>query len=103
MYKKISNEDFQEIIENPELSLIDVREENEFESGHIQGAVNMPLSDFQQQFQVLNPQKHHYLICQSGSRSAMACQFLAEQGYQVTNILGGTTFWKGELVHGNIR
>ena len=33
----------------------------------------------------------HYVICKSGMRSARACQFLAEQGYEVINVQGGMT------------
>ena len=32
-----------------------------------------------------------------GSRSAQACAFLSQQGYQVTNVLGGTSGWLGQL------
>ena len=39
----------------------------------------------------------YYLICQMGSRSAQACAFLSQQGYQVTNVLGGTSGWLGQL------
>ncbi|AEL10098.1 hypothetical protein SPPN_03290 [Streptococcus pseudopneumoniae IS7493] len=33
----------------------------------------------------------HYIICKSGMRSARACQFLSEQGYEVINVQGGMT------------
>ena len=39
----------------------------------------------------LNNQQLHYVICKSGMRSARACQFLAEQGYDVINVQGGMT------------
>ena len=39
----------------------------------------------------LNNEQLHYVICKSGMRSARACQFLAEQGYDVINVQGGMT------------
>lgn len=39
----------------------------------------------------LNNEQLHYVICKSGMRSVRACQFLAEQGYDVINVQGGMT------------
>lgn len=39
----------------------------------------------------LDNEQLHYVICKSGMRSACACQFLAEQGYDVINVQGGMT------------
>ena len=39
----------------------------------------------------LDNEQLHYVICKSGIRSARACQFLAEQGYEVINVQGGMT------------
>ena len=39
----------------------------------------------------LDNEQLHYVICKSGMRSARACQFLAEQGYDVINVQGGMT------------
>lgn len=58
---------------------------------------NLPLSTLTENYQQLDKNQPYYLICQMGSRSAQACAFLSQQGYQVTNVLGGTSGWLGQL------
>lgn len=78
-------------------SLIDVREADEFASGHIAGAVNLPLSQLAARYQELDKDRAYHVICQMGGRSARACDFLSAQGYDVTNIEGGTAAWDAPL------
>ena len=93
MFNTISMVEFEELYRNNEdLSLIDVREEDEFQYGHIPGAQSVPLSEFPKE---LDKGKEYYVVCQSGGRSSMACQYLAENGYEVTNVMGGMSAWKG--------
>ena len=79
------------------INLIDVREADEFASGHLPGAINLPLSDFLERYEELDKDKPYYIICRSGARSAQACAFLEEEGYDVTNVAGGTSAWLGDL------
>lgn len=60
-------------------------------------AVNMPLSKFVLNYQMLEKDKTYHIICQSGARSGQACLFLEAQGYNVVNIAGGTSAWPGVL------
>lgn len=71
--------------------IIDVREAGEFAGGHVDGAVNIPLSEIVARHQEIPDGA--YLICQTGSRSAMATEFLNQNGHHVTNIIGGTSAW----------
>ena len=66
--KEITFNDFYQLYQNEQLSLVDVREVEELDNEQL-----------------------HYVICKSGMRSARACQFLAEQGYDVINVQGGMT------------
>ena len=84
-------------VEARTLNLIDVREADEFASGHLPGAINLPLSDFLERYEELDKDKPYYIICRSGARSAQACAFLEEEGYDVTNVAGGTSAWLGDL------
>ena len=84
-------------VEAKTLNLIDVREADEFASGHLPGAINLPLSDFLERYEELDKDKPYYIICRSGARSAQACAFLEEDGYDVTNVAGGTSAWLGDL------
>ncbi|EOT38867.1 rhodanese-like domain-containing protein [Enterococcus dispar] len=100
MEKTISNNDFNELLQKENLVVIDVREADEFAAGHIPNAKNLPLSQLENRFFELAKDTHYYVICHSGRRSEIACQFLTAQGYQVTNVLGGMMDWKGAVVDG---
>lgn len=83
---------------NPNIHLIDVREADEFEDSHAQGAVNFPLSSLNPE-EVLNSMgieksQEIYFICASGGRSTVAAsQFMKVGCTYVTNIEGGTYAW----------
>ena len=89
--KEITFNDFYQLYQNEQLSLVDVREVDEFESLHLEGARNLPLSQLADTYEQLDKDQIYYVICKSGMRSARACQFLAEQGYDVINVQGGMT------------
>ena len=89
--KENSFDEFYQLYQNDQLSLVDVREGDEFEALHLEGAHNLPLSQLADSYNQLDKNQLHYVICKSGMRSARACQFLAEQGYEVINIQGGMT------------
>ena len=87
--KEITFNDFYQLYQKESLSVLDVRGVEEFEALHLEGAHNFPLSQLTDTFEQLDKDKLYYVICKSGMRSARACQFLAEQGYEVTNVQGG--------------
>ena len=86
---EITFDDFYQLYQKESLSVLDVREVEEFEALHLEGAHNFPLSQLTDTFEQLDKDNLYYVICKSGMRSARACQFLAEQGYEVTNVQGG--------------
>ncbi|MBB6444895.1 rhodanese-related sulfurtransferase [Bacillus benzoevorans] len=78
--------------------LIDVREPNEFENGHILGARNIPLSQMKARLQEIRPDKPVYLYCQSGMRSGRAAQLLHRKGYKdLSHLKGGFKGWTGKI------
>ncbi|ORO64829.1 rhodanese-like domain-containing protein [Streptococcus oralis] len=89
--KEISFDAFYQLYQNEQLSLVDVREVEEFETLHLEGAQNLPLSQLADTYDQLDKDLLYYVICKSGMRSARACHFLAEQGYDVINVQGGMT------------
>ncbi|MEW4497612.1 rhodanese-like domain-containing protein [Streptococcus sp. FDAARGOS_256] len=89
--KDISFDAFYQLYQNSSLSVLDVREVEEFEMLHLEGARNLPLSQLADTYEQLDKDQLYYVICKSGMRSARACQFLAEQGYDVINVQGGMT------------
>ena len=86
---EITFDDFYQLYQRESLSVLDVREVEEFESLHLEGARNFPLSQLADTYEQLDKDNLYYVICKSGMRSARACQFLAEQGYEVINVQGG--------------
>lgn len=77
------------LVKNKEF-LLDVREEYEYQEGHIKGAVNLPLREILSQKDSLAKDKDIYVYCRSGHRSADAVNFLKSLGFEkVHNIEGG--------------
>jgi len=74
--------------------LVDVRETDEFQNGHIPGAVNEPLSTITGT--TLPKDKPLYLYCLRGTRSKRAAGILKKMGYHVKSI-GGIASYKGTI------
>ena len=73
--------------------LIDVRTPEEFASGHIQNAVNIPVETLQTRLDEVPGGTSVAVYCRSGNRSASAAQILVENGYQQVYDLGGIKDW----------
>jgi len=84
--------------EAPDFAIIDVREQGEWDQGHIPGAVHVPRSYLESRIEGVEPDrsKRIVLYCASGQRSALAANTLEEQlGYEnVASMNGGFTLWK---------
>ena len=87
--KEINFNDFYQLYQKESLSVLDVREVEGFEDLHLEDVRNFPLSQLADTYEQLDKTQLYYVICKSGIRSARACQFLAEQGYEVINVQGG--------------
>ena len=81
--------------ELPDAVLIDVREAKEYHSGHIPGAINIPLSEIQKIS--LDKEKPLFLYCLRGSRSNRAAKILIGMGYKDVRSIGGINRYKGSL------
>ncbi|MFS0780956.1 rhodanese-like domain-containing protein [Bacillus sp. 1P06AnD] len=78
--------------------LIDVREPNEFDAGHILGARNIPMSQMKTRLKEIRPDKPVYLYCQSGLRSGRAAQMLYKKGYRdLYHLQKGFKHWSGKI------
>ncbi|WP_431035217.1 rhodanese-like domain-containing protein [Streptomyces sp. P6-2-1] len=78
--------------------LLDVREDDEWQAGHIEGALHIPMSDFVARYGELTeaaPQDGTVnVICRSGGRSAQVTMYLAQQGIDAVNVEGGMQAWE---------
>ncbi len=91
---EISVDDLANLLEN-EILLIDVRQLNEYQSGHVAGAVHIALQEIPNRVEecVSADGSPTYFICKVGGRSAQACEYLAGESLNVVNIAGGTLAW----------
>jgi rhodanese-related sulfurtransferase len=78
--------------------LLDVREPFEWEIGHLQGALHVPLGELTRRVGELDPAAPTVCICHHGQRSARAAAWLASQGFErVYNLSGGVERWSLEV------
>ncbi|SPF55141.1 Beta-lactamase domain protein [Candidatus Sulfopaludibacter sp. SbA4] len=86
----------EEMAQDPELAVVDVRRQAEWNQGHIAGALLLPLDQIGKSTAPLDPEKLTAVHCKSGYRSAIACSLLEARGFQkVMNVLGGYDAWVG--------
>jgi rhodanese-related sulfurtransferase len=82
-------------LRSAETIVLDVREPEEYEHGHVPGAINLPQADLASRLDELPQHRPLALICRSGARSLRAAQFLRQVGFeQVLNVQGGTEAWR---------
>lgn len=75
-----------------DVQFVDVREDNEWTHGHIQGATHIPLSELPQRVDEV-PEGLTIFVCKVGGRSAQAVGWLVQQGYEAVNLDGGMLDW----------
>ena len=74
--------------------LVDVREREEWQAGHVAGATHMPLGTLPGAASTLPKDREIFVICRTGNRSAKAQEKLAQAGFtHVTNVTGGMIAW----------
>lgn len=92
---KIESISMDEVLKIKDAKIIDVREKNEFRTGSIPGAKNVPMVGLISNPQVfLKKDETYYIVCQSGMRSANTTKQLTKAGYHVINITGGVSAYR---------
>jgi rhodanese-related sulfurtransferase len=76
------------------LVVIDVREPVEWQYGHIEGAVHIPLATLPQRHTELPDDAQTLVVCKIGGRSARAVRWLQQQGHAAVNLDGGMLDWE---------
>jgi rhodanese-related sulfurtransferase len=77
-----------------EATLLDVREDDEWERGHAPGAQHIPMGDVPARIGEIDTDKPLYVICHAGGRSQRVAQYL-RNGYEPINVDGGMLAWAG--------
>ena len=81
--------------EQPDVMILDVREQDEWNAGHIPGAVFMPMGEVPNRLSEIPTDKTVIVQCRSGNRSSQVTDFLVKQGFtNVHNMSGGINAWQ---------
>jgi rhodanese-related sulfurtransferase len=74
--------------------VLDVREDSEFRSGHVPGAIHVPMKQLPARVAKLKHDKPYAVICASGNRSRGATNYLLDNGFpDAVTVTGGTSAW----------
>ena len=73
--------------------VVDVRQQAEWRTGHIRGAVHMPLTQLPHRLRQLPSDKTIVTVCRSGHRSGIAARALTRAGHDVLDLRGGMNAW----------
>jgi len=76
------------------LYILDVREANEYQAGHIRGAKHIPLGKLKNHMDELPNDKDILCVCHSGARSGRATSQLNNAGFTALNVRGGMSGWQ---------
>ena len=99
----LSQEEWEEQLQNDDNAFIlDVRTPEEVEEGYIPNAINIDIylgQDFLTELEKLDKGKNYYIYCRSGNRSGQACTIMNSLGFEnAYNLEGGFMNWEGEIV-----
>jgi len=96
--KSITVQELHKLMNNNEqITLVDVREKEELVMASIKGSIHVPMMAIPHQLELFNKDVPIYLFCHSGVRSAQACLYLEQQGFDSVNIIGGIQAWSTEI------
>ena len=98
-YKQITAEEAKKIMDSGEdIVILDVREQEEYDAGHIPGAVLLPYTEFEAKAEEILPDKDKQILvyCRSGRRSKIAAESLVKLGYTGIKEFGGIIDWPYE-------
>ena len=100
MYEQITAEEAKKIMDSGEEHIVlDTREQDEFDEGHILGAILIPYTEIENKAEEMLPDKNAQILvyCRSGRRSKIAAESLAKLGYTNVKEFGGIIDWPYEV------
>ena len=72
---------------------VDVREPYEYEAGHIDGSLHIPIGQVAARWEQIPRDREVVVVCHLGQRSALVAEFLAQRGVPAQNLEGGLEAW----------
>ena len=100
MYEQITAEEAKKIMDSGEEHIIlDTREQDEFDEGHIPGAILIPYTEIENKAKEMLPDKDKLILvyCRSGRRSKIAAESLSKLGYTNVKEFGGIIDWTYDI------
>ena len=100
MYEQITAEEAKKIMDSSDdYTILDVREQDEYDAGHIPGAMLLPYTGIENEVEELLTDKDEqlFIYCRSGRRSKIAAEALVELGYTNVKEFGGIIDWPYEV------
>lgn len=91
--KQFHIEDIQNLPHDGSITLLDTRTPGEYQRGHVDGFVNIPVDNLREHLDEIPKEKPVYVMCQSGLRSYIATRILEGNGYTAYNFSGGFRFY----------
>lgn len=91
--KQFHIEDVKNLPHDGSVTLLDTRTPGEYQRGHVDGFVNIPVDNLRERLDEIPKEKPVYVMCQSGLRSYIATRILEGNGYTAYNFSGGFRFY----------
>jgi len=93
MIKEILVKELKDSLDKKDLTLLDVREEEEYTICSIEPSVHIPMNKIPSYLDKLDKKTSYAIICHSGVRSHNVCFYLQNHGFKVRNVVGGIHQW----------
>lgn len=98
-FVSVDADDFAKAIAEKGVQLVDSRTAEEYQAGHIPGAINVDVNsaDFDKKISTLKKNSVVAVYCRSGRRSKIAAKRISQQGFKVVELDGGILSWRGKI------
>ena len=97
MIKEILVKELKDSLDKKDLTLLDVREEEEHTICSIEPSVHIPMKKIPSHLDKLDKETSYAIMCHSGVRSHNVCFYLQNHGFKVRNVVGGIHQWALEI------
>lgn len=97
LLKQFHPEDVAKLPRDGSITLLDTRTTEEYQDGHIDGFVNIPVDELRERLGEIAADRPVYVMCQSGLRSYIACRILSGHGFDCRNLSGGFRFYNAVM------
>ena len=94
IFENISVKNLNSLINEPNVIIVDLRDETDYKKMHVKNAININYEKFFDHLEKLDKSKTIVLYCERGSLSLIVAKKLSEMGYRVKTVIGGINMYK---------